>query len=461
MGLTNHGNQTITYQYYIEATGANFGKRILDIVPPGIYSGGYLTRVSDSIITLSTLIAEIRDATNQINVRTVASDTLNSTTLDSGAISSATPYIVLRWAYAASSINYVEIHAIANVASALTNDIIIGKCLFSGSVLTGFSYTERTFLNVQNLFLKVEESSGLYIQLRAGRIHTSTGFVLVPEQQVGPFTVPSSPNSRIDVVYISSTGTAAILQGTQGVSPVAPSYSGKLALAQVTIVNGDTSIPADRIVDVRAFISAGSGGVPDDSTLEKSGDTWRVKDTGITGAKLNTNVADGSTLEKSGTSLRVKALGINYLKINSNVADGVTIEKSGTTGKLQVKALGITNDKINSNVVDGVTLEKDGTTGKLKVVTVAAAPSFGAWSTKANNTVYTAATDGFVCAIPSISSESDAYGYTDSANPPVTVRARGAHNETWINSSIIMPVRKGDYWKVINCVSIYWLPLGS
>lgn len=254
MGSTNHGTQQIMWQYFQEATGANWGKRLLGILLPGIYSGGHLTKVSDTEVTLSTLVAEIKDGTNQINVRTAAAATLNSATLDSGAISSATPYLVLRWAYALSATNYVEVHAISSVSVAQANDIVIGKCLFSGSILTGFNYSERTFLNVQDLFFKVETSSGLYVQLRAGRIHTSTGYVLVPDQLVGPFSVPTGSNLRIDLVYIDTDGTVTILQGTQAVSPSAPTYGGKLAVAEITLVNGDVNISASRIRDVRSFL---------------------------------------------------------------------------------------------------------------------------------------------------------------------------------------------------------------
>lgn len=284
MGATNHGTQTITFQYFLEATGAKFGKRLLDVLPPGTYSGGYLTKVTDSEVSLSALVAEIRDANNQISVRTASAATLNSTTLNSGAISSATPYLVLRWVYAPSSANYVDIHALASTGAALENDIIIGKCLFSGSTLTGFDYTDRTFLNIQNLFFKVEVALGLYVRLRAGRIHTSSGFVVVPDQLVGPFSVPSSPNSRIDLVYVDSSGSIQILQGSQGTSPTAPSYGGKTVLAQVTVVNGDTSIPYNRIVDTRSFITAGS------SSLYSGGESLTFSNGAVLKQGFNTNV---------------------------------------------------------------------------------------------------------------------------------------------------------------------------
>lgn len=254
MGSTNHGNQSISVSYYEEATSLEANKRNLDIVPRGIYSGGRLTKVTNTEVSLSVFTAEIGDASSQINVKTSSIATLNSGTLDSGSISPSTPYLVLRWGYVASLVNYVEVHALASVSAAQDNDIIIGKCVFSGSTLTGFNYSDRTFLNVQNLFLKAESSSGLYIWLRAGRIQNSSGHVFIPEQQVGPFDVPSSPNSRIDLVYIDTDGTVCIQKGTAAVSPTAPSYNSRLVIAEVTLVNGDTGIPAGRIRDVRSFL---------------------------------------------------------------------------------------------------------------------------------------------------------------------------------------------------------------
>jgi hypothetical protein len=256
MGATNHGTQEITYEYFENATAEEFNKRNLGIRPRGIYSGGYLTRVSDVEVTLSLLSAEIGDNNEQISVQTTTAATLNVSTLDAGGIAPATPYLVLRWGFLTQKNNYVEVHALASLASVLDNDVVIGKCVFSGATLTGFDYTDRTFFNVQDLFLKVETSSGLFVQLRAGRVQNVDQFIFIPEQTVGPFSVPSSPNSRIDLVYIGTDGVPAILQGTAAVSgsEVAPSYGGRIVVAEVTVVNGVSSITADKIKDVRNFI---------------------------------------------------------------------------------------------------------------------------------------------------------------------------------------------------------------
>jgi len=361
MGSTNHGNQTVTYSYFESATSQNFNKRHIDIQPRGIYKGGYLTKVSNTEVTLSPFTLEIGDSSIQIGSKSSVNATLNSTTLDSGGISPATPYLVFRWAYTASQSNYVEIHAIASVSAAQSNDIIIGKCVFTGATLTGFSYTDRTFLSVQDLFLKVipNEAGGMYVWVRSGRMHTSSACVLVPEQSVGPFSVPGSPNSRIDLVYVDSDGSIKIQQGAAGVSPSVSNYSGKSVIAEVRIVNGDTSIPASRITDVRAFMAATPATV------------------------------DFSSIFGSWTNL----------------------------------------DSVGSVLV--------------------------------KDSVYKVTSDGFVVA-SGISHGGPVYGYTSSANPPVTEVCRedsGQPNK----GSLTMPVRKNEYWKITSnsTVTIRWIPIGS
>lgn len=256
MSSTNHGSQQITCQYFMESTGANYGRRNLDIVPVGIYSGGYLTKVSDTQVSLSTFVAEISDGLNQISVRTTTPATLSSVTLDSGSISSSTPYLILRWSYELVTNNYVEVHALATLTSRQEHDLVLGKCVFSGSTLTGFDYSDRTFPRIQDQNLRVEATpdTEMYVRLRGGVYNTGNTALKIGDQKVGPFAVPTAGNSRIDLVYIKSDGTVAIQQGTPSSSPSAPEYLGKLVLAEVRVVNGDTNITWDRITDVRSFL---------------------------------------------------------------------------------------------------------------------------------------------------------------------------------------------------------------
>ncbi len=93
---------------------------------------------------------------------------------------------------------------------------------------------------------------------------------------------------------------------------------------------------------------------------------------------------------------------------------------------------------------------------------------FGQWSSLNISQEYQAATDGFVLAYTTCSGVKNRLsGFTDSTNAPSTLRA-SADNENNGSStqylSIMMPVRKGDYWIVYGCNptgTVYWLPLGS
>lgn len=304
MGSTNHGTQSITWGYFLEASAVNFGKRLMDVVPAGIYGGGYLAKVTDSRVSLSALVAELQDGVAQINVRTAVVATLDSTTLDSGAISSATPYLVMRWAYVALVANYVEIHAIASLDARQQHDVVIGKCVFSGSTLSSFDYDDRTFPLIQerNLQVVATPDTEMYVQLHGGNFNTGNALLKIGDEKIGPFTVPGSGLSRIDIVYIKFDGSIGVVEGTPAVSPTAPSYVGRLVLAEVKCVNGDTNITWDRITDARAFLNPPA--LIDETSLgiNSSGRMYVIRDNEVPAWDISVMDANSLTLPNEFTS---------------------------------------------------------------------------------------------------------------------------------------------------------------
>ena len=79
---------------------------------------------------------------------------------------------------------------------------------------------------------------------------------------------------------------------------------------------------------------------------------------------------------------------------------------------------------------------------------------FGDWSSRSNNTTYTARTDGFVTAIGTAASQLN--GYT----PSGTVRCQVTPG-VGENGTITMPVKGGNTWDVSGAATVYWLPLGD
>ena len=249
MGSTDFGSQLISVQYFEAVDSDKVNKCFQGIIPRGIYSGGYLTKVSDTSISLSTLLCVVGDATNQVRVETTTAITLT--------VSSAAPYVVLRWAYVASATNYMDVLAVA-AGSIQANDLIIGKCAYIGSTLSGFDYSvtayPRSTPQTPIVMLKVEptETASMYVRIRAGRVNYGSANLEIADQLSPVFTAPTS-NSRIDLIYINTSGVITVSTGTAAATPVAPDYDSKIVLAEITIVAGQTTITASSIKEVRNF----------------------------------------------------------------------------------------------------------------------------------------------------------------------------------------------------------------
>lgn len=250
----NVGNQTVSIIYFASATSGNVNKRHKAIRQLGIYQGGTLGIVqaaAPSSVSLSPLVCEITDGTHQVRAET--------TSVVNIAVAPGTPFIVLRWTYVGATSDYMEILAVLSPAS---NDLVVGKCNFVATVLQGFDYADtsypRSTPNTQDLFLKVEptEDTELRVRIRAGAVQNAEKTLTVVHQKSDLFVLPGS-NSKVFLVYIdTSNGNIEIdSSGTEAVSPVAPSYRGKMVLAEVTLASTDTNITADKIKDVRSFLS--------------------------------------------------------------------------------------------------------------------------------------------------------------------------------------------------------------
>ncbi len=86
-----------------------------------------------------------------------------------------------------------------------------------------------------------------------------------------------------------------------------------------------------------------------------------------------------------------------------------------------------------------------------------------AWLVRSLSTSYLAATDGTVKICQSGGGLMRFFGYTDSSDPPTTLKAGGWSHEDWVDtrSGDEMRVKKGDYWQVTKTgagVSVWWIP---
>ena len=314
----NVGSQEISLKFLAPRNSSEVNRRFLNTRPTGIYSGGVLSIIDNSNANLSPVVCEIGDGDHQVRVET---------TVDvSVAVSSATSYIVLRWAYTGGADDYMEILAV-NSGNVQATDVVVGRCTFTGGgALNGFTYSDtthpRSFPNVQNLWLKViPVDSSMTLRILPGMFQSHTGSILVPFQQTSAIVPPAS-NSRIYLVYVDSSGTVLIdSSGTSSVSPVAPSYAGRLVLAEVTVSSTDTSISESQIKDVRPFITHGRQSTDGTTittntsgqlkTVDKSYLSTRTVGNRHTGVSAWTKVDDlGTTIASVGSDI-VRGTGAN------------------------------------------------------------------------------------------------------------------------------------------------------
>ena len=248
MGNTNFGTQKINVNYFDPVDDVVVNDRLLGLQPRGIYSGGYLTKVNDTTVTISPLACEIGDADHQLRISTSASQNIT--------VSTTLTYVVLRWVYSEVVDNYMDMLA---VSSPSTNDLVIGKCSFSGATLQGFDYTLRTnpIILSKNLLIESTETPSMYVRVRGGKISNGSGVIDVVDQISPIFTAPVS-NSRIDAIVCDSTGVISIIQGNAAVTPNAPDYAGKLGLAEVTLTSSSTTITNSMIRNVANANPAGA-----------------------------------------------------------------------------------------------------------------------------------------------------------------------------------------------------------
>lgn len=79
-----------------------------------------------------------------------------------------------------------------------------------------------------------------------------------------------------------------------------------------------------------ATLSGGiAGSITDGVTTELNANAIRVKDAGITGAKLATSAADGTTLEVASGAMRIKDLGVGTAKLAANAVTRAKMEAVG------------------------------------------------------------------------------------------------------------------------------------
>lgn len=255
MGTQEYGApQKLSFDYAEEATAKLFNNINYQLVPTGIYNGFTLTKLSNTVVELSTGLCFIQDSENSVGTRIETGSSQNIT------VSSATPFIVLRFNWADAQNNFMDMLPLANY-QILPNDLIVGRCIFddSGSVMnTVFDYTRRSIFytnkqKVEDSYLRVTptEPSSNQVHISSGVLNSSKGNLLISGGIYPSGGLPATTGAgRIDLIYIDEDGLIQFLQGVAQAIPVAPRYGNRKVIAEIRRGASRNSIRGNEIFRV-------------------------------------------------------------------------------------------------------------------------------------------------------------------------------------------------------------------
>lgn len=270
-------------------------------------------------------------------------------------------------------------------------------------------------------------------------------------------TVDGTHLAGLQTILTNSAGLAAAVNDETGTGVVVFSTSPTLVtptlgVATATSINGLT-------IDT----TTGTLDVTNAKTLTVTGDAT-ISATPYTPSGTDVAVADGGTgASTAGAAINAllpaQAGNANkFLQTDASNPSWQAVDlTTDVTGTLPV-GNGGTGATAAANAANGVVV--------LDANALISAEQFGAWTSKNNNTSYEAATDGFVVAYSTGANTAEIKGYSDSSNPPTTLRAASTAYQSGYTqyAHIMFPVKKGDYYKTTTLYGtgvVFWMPWGA
>ncbi len=257
MGITDFGNQTILFDYGQVGRSKSFNKLNYGLFPTGIYSGGALSKYDANTVGIAVLNCFIHDSDNLLGVRIQTTETAY---ID---VTTTTPYVILRFSWSDVDNNYMDMLALA-YDDILDDDLIVGKCIFSGATLQStFDSSRRSEpilsdlkTNEDKLRVLPKEPYSDMVAVNAGELITIDGRITVKAQT--STAISPTTDGRIDIVYIDDSGLITVEEGVDAASPSVPSYGNKKVIAEIIRGASRSNIRGSDIVLVDASKRADS-----------------------------------------------------------------------------------------------------------------------------------------------------------------------------------------------------------
>lgn len=222
--IINLGSQVLTFDYLQAGTAESFNKINYRIFERGIYTGGIISKYSASQIEISPMVFYIEDSTTELGVRVETTVPFQSSTTpgDDFQITSTKTYIVARFTWSNTEAWYVKFWALENPGAIESDDIVIGKLIYSGSTLqTTVDYSLRTVPSIVRLQETVTDLRVTLNTVASDSVSISAGVALINGRYVSVsaqnIDVPATvANPQVDIVYIKTDGTPAVQTNNGG-----------------------------------------------------------------------------------------------------------------------------------------------------------------------------------------------------------------------------------------------------
>jgi hypothetical protein len=286
----NYGSQIHIFDYRQEARGKGFNQAFCEILPYGVYSGGQLSRVSDTMINVGLLICVIKsDESDKVALRVETQETQDislAENTNSAYADISKPYIVLRFGWQDVEVNYMDMRAVGWSADPLETDpdklhpldIILGKVLFEETVSGSGQYViaaGNPFDMSRRHDVFIKETASVAGQFRVssseldpkkvfvsgGKVNTSRGRFLLAGAEFPSAGIPDTgAMGRTDLVVVNVNGEFQLLQGTPSASfpAPAPKYQNYKVLAEIRRGPNRTDITGADIIQVTDSTIRGS-----------------------------------------------------------------------------------------------------------------------------------------------------------------------------------------------------------
>jgi hypothetical protein len=147
---TNLGFQKLTFDFKSPLKGSDFNKLLYGITKPGVYKGLNLSKVGDTIISISSGLALLHTSfQGSTSSSTLVNFQTNISSYDVTRTNSSQNEIVyLKFDYLETTDNWVEVlHTNSgNLSSLSANAVILGEVIYNQSnIITSFNYDIRTY----------------------------------------------------------------------------------------------------------------------------------------------------------------------------------------------------------------------------------------------------------------------------------------------------------------------------